>query len=621
MPIRNHVAHMKSNSLKSPTFLPTPCVPPLSFPTIRNQVGHMKSNSINIPTYSVPGLVPFCSIIAFLDHTRQQFIRFILELPLTSLDLFVMLAATPYFVISLIPDSLVCPYLFMSLSEDLINATNDARSLLSLVPIQKGYSKQQSSNVALHSRDMLTVQDDSFFYEGLSTKAKLSALGLLVHLSPATGEPVFFHVNVQDVNVYFRQQQKVLASDNPNKPEEFSYLGALEKNVSINYDNIGGRPPPIHMHVSSVIPHVQGQGMNDMDAAMKVRTNRDAHLQSIASMQCDLEGRGYNNMILAMQDQIVRDVSVDEMNQLHYLLNIPFSFADIKILNDNSSHSKPLMCHVCEMFKKVNVSDASEFLQFIHDDLEIPLFYTYANAAPPSITTQWLYLSLFLQMCSPVTLSPVEGGHRTWELVRYLTGSPFTQIIPTSGPESWTSKIPHSFRELHAIVPNGVAQLEYCFYFWQRFSTGARYDESHAKQLRDHGMNIWLRLQRAGRDTAPLEKPVVGTGSNDDDSDIAPQTARAQKKIDDGDISDSYWQRSPQKLLATPDWSEYTTSDDVNALALHIKTLRDRNLESAKGNVTSESAANFNKNAMFQNAFINLWDWCCNNFVCDEVSN
>ena len=77
------------------------------------------------------------------------------------------------------------------------------------------------------------------------------------------------------------------------------------------------------------------------------------------------------------------------------------------------------------------------------DGLGIPLFHqnriqlirspdgevTQERVIPP-IYQQWTLLSYFLQMCSPICLSPIEGGHRTLQLIKFFTGAKFTSDSP-----------------------------------------------------------------------------------------------------------------------------------------------------------------------------------------------
>ena len=93
--------------------------------------------------------------------------------------------------------------------------------------------------------------------------------------------------------------------------------------------------------------------------------------------------------------------TVHDINQLHYILNIPHFFEETKVDTGDQSHSIVFFKYIFDKLKQMPLYDHRLMRHFVHDDLGIPLF---ENKGEMTIHEQWTQLSYFLQMCSPICL-------------------------------------------------------------------------------------------------------------------------------------------------------------------------------------------------------------------------
>ena len=75
---------------------------------------------------------------------------------------------------------------------------------------------------------------------------------------------------------------------------------------------------------------------------------------------------------------------------------------------------------VVKQLSKLQTFSSKNVYKFIAVTLGLD-FSEIINKTTP-IFVQWTYLHLFLQFLSPVALFPVEGGHRTMAVMKYMSG-------------------------------------------------------------------------------------------------------------------------------------------------------------------------------------------------------
>ena len=109
---------------------------------------------------------------------------------------------------------------------------------------------------------------------------------------------------------------------------------------------------------------------------------------------------------------------------------------------------------------------------------------------------QWKLLPHFLQMCSAITMSPIEGGHRTWEYIKYYTGAPFTNHTP----QPWNPTV-HPPQNIvvpqFELRPLGLSQAQYKSFFWQKAVSKGTVDHQVAGLLQNASLTL-KRHQEVG---------------------------------------------------------------------------------------------------------------------------
>ena len=191
-----------------------------------------------------------------------------------------------------------------------------------------------------------------------------------------------------------------------------------------------------------------------------------------------------------MTNQEFRDVTVKDINQLHYILNIPHFFEETTVPVGDSPQPVVFFKYIFDKLKLMPLHDAELLKKFICNDLGIPLFPATDPTLP--IYAQWTKLSYFLQMCSPICLSPIEGGHRTLEMIKFFTGADFTNKSPQKlepGPREGYAEV--ELRPNMRINELGLAMTTYNYTFWQRFDKTDLLDREVAAELQ--GQSDWFK--------------------------------------------------------------------------------------------------------------------------------
>ena len=123
-----------------------------------------------------------------------------------------------------------------------------------------------------------------------------------------------------------------------------------------------------------------------------------------------------------LSDHGVLIPSLRDINRLKFLLGVaPFSSSMIH-REDNRRFDVYEMESILHCFANIPFYDPSLLKIFIRDTLGFDFHQTSENTP---IWMQWTILSFFIQMCSPINFSAIEGDHRTWSIILFFAGRPF----------------------------------------------------------------------------------------------------------------------------------------------------------------------------------------------------
>ena len=102
-------------------------------------------------------------------------------------------------------------------------------------------------------------------------------------------------------------------------------------------------------------------------------------------------------------------------------------------------------------------------------------------------------------MCSAVNASVIEGGHRSWQMVKYFTGAPLNEKSPQPFvplPRNEGAKVEPDA----SLKMNGLSQAEYEYFFWQRLDTTSTPLSGNVwKDLQKHSFSV-KQIQEVGCD-------------------------------------------------------------------------------------------------------------------------
>ena len=263
----------------------------------------------------------------------------------------------------------------------------------------------------------------------MGEKGLAAAQSLLVHLSPATGEPVALHSNNRVTQMKSILATSTISAANSDVKQEINFANSLLNDDPDNPIGTSGSNP-LHFFISAA--H-QREVINF--EKKQIGDYKDDLMQSW--MELNYREKAYpfkehSKLQLFIANQGVRDVTVEDINHLHLVLNIPKFFNQTAVFSDDSHIPVVSFKHIFEKLNQITLYNAHELHKFItgEDGLGIPLNNLDENGFPPPIHEQWKYLSYFLQFCSPICLSPMEGGHRTLQLIKFFTGAKFTEDCP-----------------------------------------------------------------------------------------------------------------------------------------------------------------------------------------------
>ena len=364
---------------------------------------------------------------------------------------------------------LICFFFSFFTTESIFYHGNTAKQVLrglSLEPADADFPRQISSK-----KDLLEEKLE----EGLA-----AAILLLFYLSPGTGEPVAFHANNRLTQIRSLTASSVVTNVDSSESFEINFVDCLLENLANPVGTSGSNP--MHYFATAVTNKVS---YPDTDEELKQQ--KDSLLQTWTSINyIDKFGNQSVPKQLVIANHGVRDVTLRDINELHYILNIP-SFHQNTVALDGilQEEETPVVFFNC-IFKKLSsipLDNAANLYDFItgEEGLGIPLFHqnrflltrtaegeTNPQKIIPPIYQQWTLLSYFLQMCSPICLSPIEGGHRTLQLIKFFTGAKFTSRSPQPLEPLVRNEGDSELKPNMYIHEQGVAMTKYGSSFWQR---------------------------------------------------------------------------------------------------------------------------------------------------------
>ena len=335
----------------------------------------------------------------------------------------------------------------------------------------------------------IAVQDD-LVEEVMETKGLAAALLVLVHLSPASGEPVAFHVNNRLTQMKSVNATSSIPLLNSKETVEINFVQSLLDDSQENPIGTAGSNP-MHFFIAAV----DGGEEIETEKANLIGAKKDDLLQTWMELNYRENGEDpdvFAQLQLYITNQKIRDVTVDDINHLHFVLNIQHFYPETTATLGRSEIPVVFFRHIFDKLRQMPLHNALLLFNFITGDygLGIPLFQLNETGTPPPIHQQWTMLSYFLQFCSPICLSPMEGGHRTMQLIKYFTGAPFTNQSPQPFEPQKRRPQDLEIKPNYQIAEFGVAMTCYDFIFWQRFSKSEPLNGAVAKKLQKHSFAV-----------------------------------------------------------------------------------------------------------------------------------
>ena len=325
---------------------------------------------------------------------------------------------------------------------------------------------------------------DNYIEEQMEVLGRASALSLLVYLSPATGEPMSVHVNNRNSQIRSMNETSTISAVQDGQKVSVS-VNFLEDLIH-DRENLVVTPGsnPIHVFAAAVEPatrYIPGRDIPD---------NVDNYLQTWISVDYQASSGPISQQKIVMTNQELRDVTVKDINQLHYILNIPHYYKNTTVPVGESPQPVVFFKYIFDKLRLMPLHDADLLRKFITNDLGLPLFPAKDYTLP--IYAQWTRLSYFLQMCSPICLSPIEGGHRTLQMIKFFTGADFNNKTPQAlEPTRREDYLMVEMRPSMNIQEHGLAMTTYNYSFWQRFNKNAPFDRQVAHELQLQ--SLWFK--------------------------------------------------------------------------------------------------------------------------------
>ena len=303
---------------------------------------------------------------------------------------------------------------------------------------------------------------------------------MFVFLSPATGEPLAFHTNHRPTVIRALNATTVISSRDGSNVQKLNFVNSLLKDDAVNVVSSASQNP-MHYFMAAI------RKEEEIEDEVEFSDKQDKLLQSwMAVNYCGtITDSVFLSKHLVAANAAVRDVTLRDINQLHMILNIPSFYGKTSVMKDLVKYPVVFFDHVYEKIKLMPLHDARLLYDFItgSDGLGIPLFEHTIGEEYPSIQHQWTMLSYFLQMCSPICLSPLEGGHRTMQLIKFFTGAQFNNDTPQPFEPRLRKASDYELKPNQSISEHGVAMTLFVCSFWQRVDKSQELCEWDASQL------------------------------------------------------------------------------------------------------------------------------------------
>ena len=318
----------------------------------------------------------------------------------------------------------------------------------------------------------------------MDKRCKIGAMALLVHLSPLTGEPVAMRVNNRRSQIGALNATYEVEDPVSKKMVPFVFTKELRADRFSNGHPIVG-DKSLHYFICS--PEWTKMTEKDMLPSEPV----DSQLQTWVPLRLrpekDSENVPTSSFNLFIADQKLTKFIATDLDILHYVLNVKKILPNCSVTTKKGKGLESIM--VCqwafEALNEIPLHNATLMRKHITNVLGIPLWDDVDKDEVIPIHRQWTLLSYFLQMCCPICVSPIEGGHRTWEFIKFYTGANFDDFTPQKVAESSAAIKPSVW-----VNEEGLSQASYNFYAWQPLSVWKSINIPLAKQLQKKSSTI-----------------------------------------------------------------------------------------------------------------------------------
>ena len=290
-----------------------------------------------------------------------------------------------------------------SFADDYSKLVAEARSILSEYHPQvnpEGFDRAGRPEEARILKNHVWTHSES------KPKIPLAASALFVYLSPETRQPLTFNCNTRRTNI-----------DTIRKCHggRITYKQALLDCHKEDSVALGGSGKQVYMLVTSLESQENDYYKRPTGGLIR---NEYTHQRSMTYLSFG-PNKGPKSLILSNHGN--RKPMLEEINRLLFLVGVtPFA---TPMSRDGEAMSYVNAEHLIERFKDMPLHDPALLKNFIALDLG----FDFGTTAQTPIWKQWTMLSFFLQFCSPITFSALEGGHRTWSITSFMTGQPFNQ--------------------------------------------------------------------------------------------------------------------------------------------------------------------------------------------------
>ena len=337
---------------------------------------------------------------------------------------------------------------------------------------------------------VFSLDSGQFVKEFMDKRGKIGAMALLVYLSPSTGEPVAMRVNNRRSQVAALKSTYEFEDPITKKMVPFVFTNELRQDrIAVGQPYVGDKS--LHYFMCS---QVWSKPKDEKKMSTEAADNQlQTWVPNRLRPEEDSAEEPTSTFKLFLPDLKLEKLDQQDLDVLHYILNLdkvlpPCSFT-------NGSQQEPLIPFqwAFEALNQIPLWNAHDMRDHITNVFGIPLFDRFPEDESIAIHQQWTLLSYFLQMCCPICVSPVEGGHRTWEFIKFYTGAQFDDFTP----QEITPGFPMCPNT--SLKPFGLSQAAYNFNVWQPTAIWKTINKSLALELQKRSSTIRnLQLMQCG---------------------------------------------------------------------------------------------------------------------------